>query len=209
MFKDRMAAADALADKLEGLRHEQPLILGIARGAVPMAARVAQALGAPWDVLLAKKLSAPHQPEFAVGAVDESGWVYRSPLVQELGIDEAYLAQEKEHQLALMRKRRAEYDAIAHRISPTGRTVIVVDDGLATGATMMAAIHGLKHQGARKVVCAVPIGSKTSVAQARQVADAVICLDEPVTFVSVSQGYRSFEQVSDQEVLSLLRTKAP
>lgn len=209
MFKDRMAAADALADKLEGLRHEQPLILGIARGAVPMAARIAQALDAPWGVLLAKKLSAPHQAEFAVGAVDESGWVYRSPLVQELDIDEAYLEQEKERQLALMRERRADYDAIAQRISPTGRTVIVVDDGLATGATMMAAIHGLKQEGARKVVCAVPIGSKPSVAQAKQVADEVICLDEPETFFSVSQGYRAFDQVSDQEVLALLKTKTP
>ena len=203
-----MAAADALAKQLMVYRHDSPLILGIARGAVPMAASIARVLGAPWDVLLAKKLCAPNQPEFAVGAVDESGWVYRSELVQELGIDDAYLETEKARQLELMHDRRAEYDAIAKRISPAGRTVIVVDDGLATGATMMAAIHGLKQQGARKVICAVPIGSRHSVSQAKAAADEVVCLEVPADFHSVSQGYQNFEQVSDEEVLSHLRMKA-
>lgn len=207
MFKDRTEAADALAQKLEGYRAEHPLILGIARGAVPMAARIAAKLGADWDVLLAKKLSAPGNPEFAVGAVDESGWVYRSELGSGLGVDDKYLEQQKVHQMELMRTRRAQYEAITPRVSPAGRLVIVVDDGLATGATMMAALHGLKQQGAQRVICAVPIGSRPSVAAAKAVADQVICLSEPEEFYAVSQGYREFDQVEDLEVLDLLRQK--
>lgn len=208
MFKDRIAAADALAQQLEPYRKEQPLVLGIARGAVPMAARIAAALGTQWDVLLAKKLNAPNQPELAVGAVDESGWVYRSDLAKELGIDAAHLEQEKSRQLTRMRRLRADYDAVAKRISPTGRTVIVVDDGLATGATMLAAIHGLRSQGAGKVICAVPIGSKSSLIQASAAADAVVCLQAPPMFEAVSQGYRTFDQVTDEQVLALLKNKA-
>lgn len=110
--------------------------------------------------------------------------------------------------MAVMTQRRAQYDAIAPRIDPAGRVVIVVDDGLATGATMLAAIHGLKQQGAGKVVCAVPIGSKPSVAAARAAADELVCLSEPEEFYAVSQGYREFAQVEDDEVLELLRQKA-
>lgn len=208
MFKDRIEAADALARELDAYRGQRPLVLGIARGAVPMAARIAGQLATDWDVLLAKKLSAPGNPEFAVGAVDESGWVYRSGLVSRLGIDEAYLEQEKHRQMAVMQKRRAQYDAIAPRIDPAGRTVIVVDDGLATGATMLAAIHGLKQQGAGKVICAVPIGSQPSVAAARAAADEVICLLEPEDFYAVSQGYREFGQIEDSEVFELIKQKA-
>lgn len=208
MFKDRTEAADVLAGKLQAYQPYHPLVLGIARGAVPMAARIAQHLAADWDVLLAKKLSAPGNPEFAVGAVDESGWVYRSDLVNRLGIDDRYLEHEKERQMATMRQRRAQYDALAPRVNPAGRVVIVVDDGLATGATMMAAIHGLKQQGASKVICAVPIGSRQSVAAARTAADEVICLLEPEEFYAVSQGYREFGQIEDEEVLSLLNQKS-
>ena len=208
MFKDRKAAADALTKHLDCFVEQDPLILGIARGAVPMAAQIAKALGAQWDVLLAKKLSAPNQPEFAVGAVDESGWVWRSALVTDLGIDDSYLEAEKARKLAAIQDRRAQYDAIATQVSRQGRTVIVVDDGLATGATMMAALHGLKQQGATQVICAVPIGSRQSVSQARSVADEVICLEQPDVFYAVSQGYEQFDQVSDAEVLALLKQKS-
>ena len=208
MFKDRIEAADALAAELHSYRSQHPLVLGIARGAVPMAARIAGKLATDWDVLLAKKLSAPGNPEFAVGAVDESGWVYRSELVSRLVIDDAYLEQETKRQVELMRKRRAQYDAVAPRINPAGRTVIVVDDGLATGATMLAALHGLKQQGAGKVICAVPIGSQPSLAAARAAADEVVCLLEPEDFYAVSQGYREFGQIEDSEVLELIKQKS-
>jgi putative phosphoribosyl transferase len=207
MFKDRTEAANALAKQLERYRHDHPLILGIARGAVPMAAQIAGLLDTDWDVLLAKKLSAPDNPEFAVAAVDESGRLYRSDLVRRLGIEEAWLDEEKNRQMTLMRERRSQYDAIAARIDPAWRTVIVVDDGLATGATMMAALHGLKQQGARQIICAVPIGSRQSVETARTIADEVICLHSPDEFYAVSQGYQEFGQVDDSVVLDLLRKK--
>jgi len=207
MFKDRIQAAQQLAKSLMHLQLSRPLVLGIARGAVPMAAEIARLLNTDWDVLLGKKISAPGNPEFAVAAVDESGWVYRSGLVSQLGIDESYLEQEKARQLAVMRQRRAQYQEIAPHLDPAQRTVIVVDDGLATGATMLAALHGLKQQGASQIVCAVPIGSQASVLAAKQVADQVVCLSIPEAFTSVSQGYKQFEQVSDDEILELLRHK--
>lgn len=205
MFKDRMQAADKLADALAQYRASSPLILGIARGAVPMAQRVAQRLNADWDVLLAKKLGAPGNPEYAVGAVDESGWVYRTQAAIDLGIGESHLEQEKARQVEVMRHRRAQYEALRPRIDRKNRVVIVVDDGLATGATMLAALHGLKEQGARKLVCAVPIASAASLAAVRSVADDVVCLMQPREFYAVSQGYEQFAQVEDEEILALLR----
>jgi len=208
MFKDRIQAAQQLAQALTHLKASRPLVLGIARGAVPMAAEIARLLDTDWDVLLAKKISAPGNPEFAVAAVDESGWVYRSDLVAQLDIDESYLEQEKTRQLEVMRQRRVQYEAITPHLDPDHRTVIVVDDGLATGATMLAALHGLKQQGAVQIICAAPIGSQASVLAAKQVADEVVCLLIPDAFASVSQGYEQFEQVTDDEILELLRQKA-
>ena len=208
MFKDRIQAAQQLAKALTHLQATRPLVLGIARGAVPMAAEIARLLDTDWDVLLAKKISAPGNPEFAVAAVDESGWVYRSDLVAQLDIDDSYLEAEKARLLAVMRQRRAQYEAITSHLDPAHRTVVVVDDGLATGATMLAALHGLKQQGASQTICAVPIGSQASVLAAKRVADQVVCLSTPEAFASVSQGYEQFEQVSDDEILELLRQKA-
>lgn len=207
MFKNRIDAAQQLAQALEPYRNTQPLVLGIARGAVPMAATIAAMLHTDWDVLLAKKLGAPANPEFAIGAIDESGWLYRSQISNQFEVDVGYLLEQKSQQMALMANRRAQYDAIAPQVMRTGRTVIVVDDGLATGATMMAALHGLRQQGALKIICAVPIGSKQSLALARSVADEVICLSVPAEFFSVSQGYSEFEQVQDSQVLDLLSSK--
>lgn len=204
-FKNRLDAAQKLAQALEPYQQNRPLILGIARGAVPMAHQIAQTLGTDWDVLLAKKLGAPDRPEFAVAAVEESGWVYKLDLCYQLGISDAHLEAEKHKQLAAMKARRSQYDGLRPAVSRQGRLVIVIDDGLATGATMLAALHGLRDQGASKIVCAVPIASAESLQKVQQMADSVICLQQLEAFFEVSQGYDSFEQVGDDQILTLLR----
>lgn len=205
MFRDRLQAAEKLAQQLRPYQQRDPLVLGIARGAVPMAQRIAQLLGASWDILLAKKLAAPGNPEYAVGAVDETGWVYRSDLCDRLGVSEEHLQHEKDRQMAIMKQRRTQYEKFRKRVPRKSRTVIVVDDGLATGATMIAALHGLKQEGASTIVCAVPIASAGSLEKVRKVADKVVCLLQPEEFYAVSQGYESFEQVEDEKILELLQ----
>jgi len=144
IFKDRLDAARQLADRLGSYHGKNPLILAIPRGAVPMGKALAQALGGELDVVLVRKLRAPHQPELAIGSIDESGWTYLAPFAAEVGADKDYIAAEKQRQLETIAARRACYTPIHPPIDPAGRIVIVVDDGLATGATMVSALHGLR-----------------------------------------------------------------
>ena len=140
-FSSRLAAADALARMLAHYRGKNPLVLAIPRGAVPMGRALAEALGGELDVALVRKLGAPGNPELAVGAIDETGWAYVADFARSVGADETYLAREKRAQLDLLRRRRAGYTPGQAAVDPAGRIVIVVDDGLATGATMIAALH--------------------------------------------------------------------
>lgn len=204
MFEDRLDAARQLVPRLQHLRVLQPLVLAIARGAAPMGALLAHALHGPWDVLLVRKLSAPGFPELAVGAVDESGWTWVSPLAERWGADAAWIAAEKERQLALMRSRRALYTPDRSAAGVQARCVVVVDDGLATGATMIAALHAIRAQRPARLVCAVPVASSEAMAQVRPLCDELVCLETPACFDAVGQFYRRFEQVSDEEVMNLL-----
>lgn len=204
MFKDRQDAAYRLAEALEGYAGQNPLILAIPRGAVPMAAILAETLGGEFDVVLVRKLRAPGQPEFAIGSIDESGWAYVAPHTTAMGIDADYLAQEKRRQLDTLRRRRAQYTPVRAPINPAGRIVIVVDDGLATGATMIAALHGLKNRRPAKLVCAVPVAPADSLDKIRAMGVETVCLEEPLYFQSVGQFYENFPQVEDEEVVALL-----
>ena len=204
MFRDREDAARQLAAKLGHLRGMNPLVLAIPRGAVPMGKILAQALDGELDVVLVRKLGAPGQPELAVGSVDESGWTYVAPHAASLGADEAWLDREKREQLATIRRRRSRYTPIRTPISPAGRVVVVVDDGLATGATMIAALHAARHQKPARLVCAVPVAAPDSLRQVRSLADEVVCLHTPEFFQAVGQFYRHFPQVEDDEVERLL-----
>lgn len=204
-FLDREDAARQLADRLQAYRGQHPLVLGIPRGAVPMARLLAKALRGDFDVVLVRKLRAPDQPEFAIGSVDESGWTYVASYAESAGADADYIEQEKQRQLETIRQRRAQYTPVRPPIDPAGRVVIVVDDGLATGATMMAALHGLRKHHPAKLVCAIPVSSSQALASVSDLADEVVCLKVPANFRAVGQFYRHFPQVEDEEVIALLK----
>ena len=170
-----------------------------------MARQLADALEADLDVVLVRKLGAPGEPEVAVGSADESGWVWVAPHAARFGADQDYLASETARQLERIRERRRRYSPIHAPVAVRGRTVIVVDDGLATGATMVAALHSLRQQQPARLVCAVPVASPEALALVRPLADEVVCLLVPDRFQAVGQFYRDFPQVSDDEVEALLR----
>ncbi|MDP1709249.1 MAG: phosphoribosyltransferase family protein [Gammaproteobacteria bacterium] len=211
-FQNRAEAAQLLAEKLKHYRGKNPLILAIPRGAVPMAKDIAETLGGEMDVVLVRKLSAPGNPEFAVGSVDESGWTYVSDYAAAAGATPEYLQQEKQRQLATMRRRRAQYTPVHPPSEVQGRTVIVVDDGLATGATMISALHALRAKQPEKLIAAVPVSPPETLQKVTQYADEVVCLHAPEYFQAVGQFYADFPQVDDEEVIALLReskTSAP
>ncbi|MDO9466505.1 MAG: phosphoribosyltransferase family protein [Thiobacillus sp.] len=203
-FTNRRDAADRLAEALKGYQGRHPLILAIPRGAVPMGQRLAQALEGELDVVLVRKLGAPGNPELAVGAVDESGGLYLAPFAQTLGADAAYVEAEKSRQLVTLRARRAQLGPSRRPADPAGRVVIVVDDGLATGATMMAALRAVRARGPLTLVCAVPVAPQETLDAVAALADAVVCAQVPRDFQAVGQFYRDFPQVDDSQVAALL-----
>ncbi|HUK05849.1 MAG TPA: phosphoribosyltransferase family protein [Burkholderiales bacterium] len=208
MFETRLDAGRRLARALGAYRGRNPLVLAIPRGAVPMGAEIAAALGGELDVVLVRKLGAPGSPEYAVGAVDESGWTYIADYAAGVGADEDYLAREKAAQLELLRRRRARYTPARPPIDPRGRVAIVVDDGIATGASMIAALHAVRAKAPARLVCAVPVGAPESLASVRLHADELVCLEAPEEFHAVGQFYRNFKQVEDDEVVTLLARSA-
>ncbi|HEX4943982.1 MAG TPA: phosphoribosyltransferase family protein [Usitatibacteraceae bacterium] len=204
VFVDRIDAARRLGKSLAAFKGKNPLVLAIPRGAVPMGRVVADELGGELDVALVRKLGAPGNPEFAVGAVDEAGWTYIAAYAAEVGASPSYLADETAAQLAAMRTRRAMYTPARSPIDPAGRIVIVMDDGLATGATMIAALHSVRSRHPARLVCAVPVASPDSLEKVRAHADEVFCLEAPPEFHAVGQFYRDFGQVDDSAVVAAL-----
>ena len=209
MFRDREDAAQQLGIALAPWRGRNGVVYAIPRGAATMGALLAQQLGADFDIVLTHKLGAPGNPEFAIGAVAESGWShvqYRGP-----GIDDDYIRRETALQLERLHQRRQRYGADS--VSAAGRVAIVVDDGLATGSTMIAALQTLRAQGPQRLICAVPVAAPDSLRRIRPLADEVVCLHAPADFHAVGQYYDSFDQVDDDEVIAALRdargAKAP
>jgi putative phosphoribosyl transferase len=204
MFRDRDDAARRLADSLVQYRGQHPLVLAIPRGAVPMAKIIADALDGEVDVVLVRKLRAPGNPEFAIGSVDETGWTYLGDYADRVGGSSQYIEAEKAAQLEVMRERRERYTPVRPPHDPRGRVVIVVDDGLATGSTMIAALHALRAKAPQKLVCAVPVAPLDTLEKVKPYADEMVCLSTPTMFYAVGQFYESFPQVSDDEVVRLL-----
>jgi len=201
IFNDRLEAAGYLAAELAEYRGRNPLVLAIPRGAVPMGAALADALQGQLDVVLVHKLSSAWNLEYAVGAIDESGWSFVSDPVEG---DERWLEKEKASRLAELRQRRVLYSPGLEPIDPGGRIAIVVDDGLATGATMIAALHAVRARIPQRLICAVPVGAPDSLKKVEREADETICLYAPWEFQAVGQFYRDFDQVSDAEVIECL-----
>ena len=201
-FKNREEAAALLADQLAPYRGQQPLVLGVPRGAVPMARIIAEALGGDLDVVLVRKLRAPGQPELAIGAVDEAGAVLKGRYF-DIASD-AYLREEVRTQQEILRKRRELYTRAQKAIDPSGRVVIVVDDGIATGSSMLSAIHSIRTRNPRRIVVAIGVAPPESLARMRSESDEVVCLQSSEGFFAVGQFFKDFSEVTDDMVVAAL-----
>jgi putative phosphoribosyl transferase len=208
MFIDRIDAGQKLADALIDLRDrsEPIVVLAIPRGGVMIGRAVARSIPAPLDVILTHKLGAPDNPELAIGAVAEDGQtiILDHELLRQLRVSPSYLEAEIDHQKREMRRRAAIYRRGRERLAVTHKIVIVVDDGVATGSTLIAALRSIRSAGAQEVIAAVPVGPNEVVRRLRHEADRVVCLAMPIDFWAVGQYYEQFEQVSDEEVIEAM-----
>ena len=206
-FRDRREAGQLLAERLQFLQgRENLLVLGIPRGGVVVAAEVARALNAPLDVFIARKLGAPHNPELAVGAVASSGKVVLDEhLIAALRVPESYLEAEIERQRAEIQRRMRAYRGSRPPPDFKDKIVILTDDGVATGATMRAAIQALKETDLQELIVALPVGPPDTVQELANMVDRMVCLHTPAFFWAVGGFYEDFSQTSDQEVIRLLQ----
>lgn len=195
-----------LAERLRGLPLQRPVVLAIPRGGVEVGVAIARGLGCELDVVLARKLRAPHQPELAIGAVSEAGDVFLNDFAAALiEAGSASIEIERQRQVAEIARRSAMFREVRPQADLKGRSVILTDDGIATGATMVAAIHTVRAAGPKEIVVAVPVAAPGRIAALRPLCDRVVCLEEPGDFRAVGQFYRDFEQVEDERVVNLLR----
>ena len=205
LFDDRFDAGRQLAERLEPLRGKDIVVLGLPRGGLPVAFEVAKALEAPLDVLVVRKLGVPFQPELAFGAIGEDGVrVINDSVVAHANLSEDEMAAVEAEQRAELARRSERFRRGHDRVPIAARIAVIVDDGVATGATAKAACQVARAQGASRVVLAVPIGGRDIFAGFAGYADEVVCLHTPAFFFAVGQGYRDFTQTSDAEVIALL-----
>ena len=207
-FADRIEAARVLAERLSAWRGRHPLVLAVPRGGVPMARVIADALGGELDLVLVHKLGAPGNPEYAIGAVEESGHVTLNPDARGLASDEE-LRDEVRRQQEMLRERRRRYSAERAAPDPADRIVIVVDDGVATGSTLLAALHAIRERRPRRLIAAAGVAPRRTADRLRRAADELVCAREPADLFAVGAFFEEFSQVSDAEVEELLRRRTP
>lgn len=205
-FLDREEAGRLLGEQMEGWRGQNALVLGIPRGGVVVAAQLARALDADLDIVLSRKLRTPGSEELAMGAVSEDGGVFlNAALVAELGIGEAAIEGEKHRQFAELTRRRDIIRRDVAAVPIEGRQVIVTDDGVATGATLVLALQAVRRQHPAHLLVAIPVISEEAITRIIPYADEVVCLRVPRFFAAVGQFYRRFDQVDDAEMLRILK----
>lgn len=209
LFRDRQEAGKLLAERLRGFRADSPIVLAVPRGGVVVAAEVARTLGAPLGIVVTRKLGAPGNPELAIGAMAPDGEaVLYDGIARQTGASPEYIERERKQQWAELARRIDAYEGLRGLGGVSGRTVIVVDDGVATGATTKAALRWIRKGKPRRLVLAVPVGARESLDDLRGDADEVISLATPEQFWSVGAFYRDWSQVSDQEVAGILSRAA-
>lgn len=206
-FRDRTEAGRQLARALEHVKEERPVVLALPRGGVPVAFEVARALEAPLDLVMVRKLGAPGHSEYGIGAVvdgAEPQLVLNDEAMRIVNPPPGYVDEEMQRQLAEIERRREHYFSGRKPVPLAGRTVIVVDDGIATGGTVRVALKALRRAGPKRVVLAVPVAPRDALESLKQDADEVVCLAAPLNFRAVGLHYRNFDQTSDAEVVRLL-----
>jgi len=212
VFADRRDAGRRLARALEFLRGQDPLVLALPRGGVPVGFEVARALGAELDVLLVRKIGAPGQEEYGLGAVVDGSnpqVILNDDVMRYVAPSAAYVEEEIRRQLKEIERRRNAYLGNRPPSSPADRSVVLVDDGIATGGTIRAALRALRRLGPRRLTVAVPVAPEDAIADLRREADAVVCLETPPDFRAVGLHYEDFRQTTDEEVVDLLAAARP
>ena len=208
IFRDRFEAGEHLAEALKFLQNDpDTVVVALPRGGVPIAYVIAKRLGVPMDIFFVKKIPSPYNPEAAIGAVSENDKEYLNErALMMLNVSRPYVEEQKRKILENIAKKRALYNK--PRLSLKDKRVVLVDDGVATGASIYLAAKALKDEGAKEVIIAVPVAPPDSLALLKEAADRVIVLDVPVDFMAVGQFYRDFHQLSDEEVMKLLHDAA-
>ncbi|PNE11358.1 MAG: phosphoribosyltransferase [Beijerinckiaceae bacterium] len=206
-FENRSAAGRRLAAALAQYKERSPIVLALPRGGVPVAAEVAAALGAPLDLILVRKIGVPGQPELAMGAISDGAApivVRNAEVIQHSGVTETEFHAVRVAELAEIARRRRRYFGARARQAVAGRTVIVIDDGIATGATMRTALRAIRARAPKELVLAVPVAAKDTLDELRDEADSIVCLESPVWLEAVGFFYADFRQVTDAEVIATL-----
>lgn len=205
-YADRRQAGRLLSKSLAGYEPYHPMLLGIPRGGVIVADAIARELKTDLDIVLTRKLGAPGNPELAIGAVSESGRIHiQHEVAEKVGADEDYIQQEIEKQLAELQARGQRYRRVLPKASLEGRSVILVDDGVATGSTMQASLWAARDEAPKEVIVAVPVGAQDAIERLEHEADDVVCPYVPPYFYAIGQFYADFEQVEDPEVIEILQ----